>query len=318
MMRAARLVAPERFVIERVSKPEPKPHEVRFRVEGCGVCASNLGPWFGLPWTQYPLAPGESGHEAWGIVDAVGREVSGIFPGDRIAALSNHAYAEFDVASAGALLPIPRALSHQSLPAEPFGCAFNIFERAAISPGDCIAIIGIGFLGAILTHLAMRRGARVIAISRRPFSLELARKLGASETLLLDDHQRVLMKVAELTDNEGCRVVIEATGKQWPLDVAAELAATRGRLVIAGYHQDGARQVNMQLWNWKGLDVINAHERDGRVYLAGMREAFAAVLDGSLDPAPLLSHRYSLDQLDEALTATHERPTGFVKAVVLP
>src|SRR4051812_19309106 len=97
LMRAARIVAPQQFAIESVPVPVPKPHEVRFRVEGSGVCASNLGPWFGLPWTQYPLKPGESGHEAWGIVDAVGERVRGVVPGDRIAALSFNAYAEFDV-----------------------------------------------------------------------------------------------------------------------------------------------------------------------------------------------------------------------------
>src|SRR3954471_12119528 len=106
-MLAGRLVAPERFEIETVQRPEPKQNEVRFRVEGSGVCASNLGPWFGLPWTQYPLGPGESGHEAWGIVDAVGKNVAGFAEGDRVAAVSYHAYAEYDVADASAVLRLP-------------------------------------------------------------------------------------------------------------------------------------------------------------------------------------------------------------------
>ena len=79
-------------------------------------------------------------------------------------------------------------------------------------------------------------------------------------------HVNVLSRPAsegiELTGGRFCDVVIEAVGKQWPLDLAAELAGERGRLIIAGYHQDGLRQVNMQLWNWRGLDVINAHQRD--------------------------------------------------------
>ena len=90
-----------------------------------------------------------------------------------------------------------------------------------------------------------------------------------------------------------------------------------GRLVIAGYHQDGPRQVNMQLWNWRGLDVINAHERDPRIYLAGMQSAVEAVRAGRLDPAPLYSHRFPLSRLDEALTLSEERPDGFMKALVL-
>jgi threonine dehydrogenase-like Zn-dependent dehydrogenase len=67
--------------------------------------------------------------------------------------------------------------------------------------------------------------------------------------------------VRSLTNSAFCDVVIECTGMQWPLDLAGELTRERGRLVIAGFHQDGPRQVNMFLWNWRGLDVINAHER---------------------------------------------------------
>jgi threonine dehydrogenase-like Zn-dependent dehydrogenase len=107
-------------------------------------------------------------------------------------------------------------------------------------------------------------------------------------------------------------------GKQWPLDLAAELTRERGRLVVAGYHQDGPRQVNMWLWNWRGLDVINAHERDPKVYLRGIREAVEAVASGRLDPAPLYTHRYPLESLGEALDATRDRPDGFLKALVVP
>jgi threonine dehydrogenase-like Zn-dependent dehydrogenase len=72
----------------------------------------------------------------------------------------------------------------------------------------------------------------------------------------------------------------------------------------------------MQLWNWRGLDVINAHERDPQVYLNGMRAAVDAVALGSLDPSPLYTHRFPLDRLGEALAATRDRPDGFMKALV--
>jgi NADPH2:quinone reductase len=111
--------------------------------------------------------------------------------------------------------------------------------------------------------------------------------------------------------------VIEAVGKQWPLDLSAELVRERGRLVIAGYHQDSPRQVNMQLWNWKGLDVINAHERDISVYTAGMRKAVDTVSKRALDPSPLFTHRFPLEELGSALDATRDRPEGFMKAFVV-
>ena len=110
--------------------------------------------------------------------------------------------------------------------------------------------------------------------------------------------------------------VIEAVGLQWPLDLAGELTGERGRLVVAGYHQDGPRQVNMQMWNWRGIDVINAHERDPRMYVQGIREAIALMADGTLDTEPLFTHRFPLDRLGEALEMTRTRPDGFLKAVV--
>src|SRR5690606_31798195 len=98
----------------------------------------------------------------------------------------------------------------------------------------------------------------------------------------------------------------------------AELTAEGGRLVVAGYHQDGPRQVNMQLWNWRGFDVINAHERDPAVCMRGLREAVEAVACGRLDPAGLYTHTYPLERLGEALDATRDRPEGFLKALVIP
>ena len=110
--------------------------------------------------------------------------------------------------------------------------------------------------------------------------------------------------------------MIECTGKQRPLDVAGEIIRERGRLVIAGYHQDGSRQINMQLWNWRGLDVINAHERDLAVYVAGIRHAIRAVEAGLLNPAPLYTHLFPLEQVSDALNMMVQRPDGFMKALI--
>ena len=92
----------------------------------------------------------------------------------------------------------------------------------------------------------------------------------------------------------------------------------RGRIVIAGYHQDGPRQVDLQSWNWRGLDVVNAHERDPRVYVEGMRLAMEAIAERRLDPAPLYTHTFPLDRLGDAFEAARTRPDGFMKALVVP
>ena len=317
-MRAAVLAGPGEIRIKEVPRPEPGPGQARVRLQGCGVCASNLTPWAGPDWMRFPSEPGALGHEGWGVVDALGEGVAGLAIGDRVAALSYKAYAEYDLADADALVRLPDALADQPFPGEPLGCAMNIFRRSEIRSGQTVAIVGVGFLGAILTRLASDAGARVIAISRRPFSLEVARNMGAAETIAMADHNAIIGEVKELTGGTFCDRVIEAVGKQWPLDLAGEITCERGRLIIAGYHQDGPRQVNMWLWNWRGLDVINAHERDPKIYMQGIREAVAAVASGRLDPRPLYTHRFPLDQLDKALDATRDRPGEFLKALVIP
>ena len=315
-MRACVVAGPGRVEVEHLVVPEPGPGEVRIRLEGCGVCGSNLALWEGRPWFQYPSPAGAPGHEGWGIVDAVGAGVFALTPGQRVAALSYRAYAEYDIADAAAVVPLPERLSNTPFPGEPLGCVINIFRRSDIRADHTVAIIGIGFLGALLTRLASHSGARVIAISRRPFALDLARGMGADVTIPMEDHGAIIRQVQDLTGGQGADRVLEVVGTQWPLDLAGELTRVRGRLIIAGYHQDGARQVNMQLWNWRGLDVINAHERDPAIYVEGIRGAVEAVANGSLDPARLYTHNFDLDQLDQAFEMMCQRPDGFLKALV--
>src|SRR5437868_14833496 len=92
-MEAAIVTAPGQVRLGRVARPEPGTGQLRVRLEGCGVCGSNLAPWEGRPWFNYPLSPGELGHEGWGYVDALGDNVTRFRVGERVALLSYHAYA---------------------------------------------------------------------------------------------------------------------------------------------------------------------------------------------------------------------------------
>jgi threonine dehydrogenase-like Zn-dependent dehydrogenase len=306
-MRAATIAAPGRARAEIVAAPSPGTGEVLLRLEGCGLCASSLAVWEGAPWFDYPLAPGEPGHEGWGVVEALGDDVSWPEPGTRVAALSYRAFAELDVAAAAELVALPPELDGRPFPGEAIGCAVNAFHRCRIEPGQRVAVVGAGFLGLLLVQLAARAGAKVTAFSRRGFALELALDAGAVHASNLEE-----------APNTEFDCVIEAAGVQATLDLATRLTRVRGLLVVAGYHQDGPRQVDMQLWNWRGLDVINAHERDPKAYIRGIREAVEAVASGRLDPTPLYTHVFPLARLGDALDATRDRPDGFLKALVTP
>ncbi|BDG02084.1 MDR/zinc-dependent alcohol dehydrogenase-like family protein [Anaeromyxobacter oryzae] len=314
-MRAAVLAGPRRFEIVEVDRPAPGPGEVLVRLEGCGVCGSSLVPWQGREWFRYPFPPGAPGHEGWGRVAAVGQDVSGLAPGDRVALLSGAAFAEYDVAPVGRVVRVPDAI-RGPFPAEALGCGANVFRRSGIRAGDQVALVGAGFIGLVALRLAVLSGARVVALSRRETALALARRYGAAETLATGaDRGADVARATALAGGRLFDVVVEAVGNQASLDLSSELVREGGRLVVAGYHQDGPRTVNMWLWNWRGIDVVNAHERDPRVQREGILAAAGAVAEGRLDPEPLYT-AFPLVGVGAAFQAMEERPEGFLKAVL--
>ncbi|MBM0108039.1 zinc-binding dehydrogenase [Steroidobacter sp. S1-65] len=314
---AATLVRPMTTRVREIEIPEPAANEVRVRLQGCGICASGLPVWEGRDWFKYPLEAGSPGHEGWGLVDAVGPGIDDIEVGQRVAMMSGHAYAEYDIASRDCVVPLPEELDDEPFPGEPFGCAMNIFDRSDIHSGHNVAVVGGGFLGLLLTQLAADAGAHVVVLSHREFALQLALTMDAEDTIATQDDGHDAERALQLTGGRGFDRVIEVAGLQSALDLASEITAEHARLIIAGYHQDGPRQVNMQQWNWRGLDVINAHERTMDRYVSGVQKAIQAALEGRLDPFPLLTHTVSLGAMDQGFRLMRERPEGFVKALML-
>ncbi|SDK75799.1 Threonine dehydrogenase [Salinimicrobium catena] len=314
---AAVLKEPQNVILDNLQLPQPKQGEVRIKLEGSGVCASNIPVWEGRDWFDYPITAGEPGHEGWGIVDAVGEGVENLTKGDRVTALTYNAYATHDIAKEESVVKLPDSLDGKPFPGEPLGCAMNIFNRSDIQQGQKVAIVGSGFLGTLLIQLAKSAGAEVIAISRREFSLETAKKAGADHLIQMNDHYEIIEKVKELTNQNFCERVIECTGKEWPLNLSIELTGERGKLIVAGFHQDGMRNVNVQMLNWRGIDMISAHERDPQKYIAGIEAAIKAVEAEKMDPFPLFTHHFALEEMEEAYKHLTERPDGFIKALII-
>ena len=315
--KAAVLEAPRKVKVVTMDKPQPGEGEVLIKLEGSGVCASNIPVWEGREWFEYPVSAGEPGHEGWGVIEAVGKGVKNVKKGDRVTALSYNAYATYDIAKEENVVQLPSSLEGKPFPGEPLGCAMNIFTRSDIRQGQKVAVVGSGFLGSLLIQLAKSEGAEVIAISRREFSLETAKNAGADHLIAMDDHSRIIEKVKELTEGNFCERVIECTGKEWPLNLSIEITGERGKLIVAGFHQDGMRSVNVQMLNWRGIDMISAHERDPKKYIDGIKAAIEAVEKGKMDPFPLFTHRFSLDEMEEAYEHLTERPDGFIKALII-
>jgi threonine dehydrogenase-like Zn-dependent dehydrogenase len=309
-MRALSLRGPREACVVEAADPTPDKGEVVVRIRACGICGSDLNAWRGVPGIEYPLPPGAPGHEAFGEVVAVGRGVDGLQAGQVVTGLLWNGFAEFGVARADHLVTVPSRVGQAALLGEPLACASNVVRRASIRPGERVAFVGFGYLAALMAYLLPSPVGPWVALSRRDTSRSLALRLGAEAAF---DFASV---PAELWDS--FPVVVECAGVQQTLDFATWLTAFGGRLIIAGYHADGPRTVNMQSWNWKGLDVINAHERDPAVLVARLRDALAVLGPRTGEVCALHTHSWPLDETAAAFRAAEQRPSRYVKGVIYP
>jgi len=317
-MRVAVLRGVRNFVVEDVPQPEVGEDEVLIRVKACGVCTSELYLWNGkFKGLSFPLY---LGHEPSGVIEAVGERVDGLSVGDRVTFLSEvgGCFAEYAKAKKSNIVRIPESVSFEEALGEPIACAVNGIRRSNISVGDTVAVIGCGFMGLLMVQLANLRGpSEIIAMDINDERLKIAEEFGADKTInpLSSDPIKYVM---ESTDGKGADVVIEATGEQTPLDIATKIVRIRGTLVIFGYHVGAPRTIDMERWNWKGLDVINAHERSPEVYMEGMRIGIKLISKGKLKIKPLITNIYPLEQINKVFADIDAKVKGLIKAVITP
>jgi threonine dehydrogenase-like Zn-dependent dehydrogenase len=309
-VRALTLYGPRDARLAEIEDPVPAGGELLLRVRGCGVCGSDLNAWRGVSGIEYPLPPGAPGHEVWGQVVAVGPDVPSARLGATVTGLAWNGFAELTLARADHVVVVPVGDGEEPALGEPLACAMNIVRRSGLQSRTPFAVVGFGYLAALVISLLPAETAGWVAISRREDSRALAMRLGATAAY---DFSNV---PSDLWDS--FPVVIEAAGVQQTLDVATWLTAFAGRLVIAGYHADGPRTVNLQSWNWKGIDVINAHERDPAVYVRALNEALRRLQLRPVDLGALHTHRWPLADASQAFKAAELRPDGFIKGIVVP
>jgi propanol-preferring alcohol dehydrogenase len=205
--RAVHAVAPGRLELAQKQMREPSAGFVRIRVEACGVCHSDAATVEGVFPIEWPRVPG---HEAVGVIDALGDDVQNWRVGQRVGigflggscghcrqCRSGHlvncenqeftgiqhdgGYAEYMIAKASGLMSIPNDMS--SVHAAPLLCAglttFSGLRNSPARAGDLVAIVGIGGLGHLAVQYARYMGFEVVAIGRGTAVADLAIKLGA-------------------------------------------------------------------------------------------------------------------------------------------
>lgn len=240
--------------------PEPGAGEVRLRVEACGVCHSDAMTIEGLwPGIQYPRIPG---HEAIGVIDAVGAGVQGFAVGDRagvgwfggscgycrrcrrdsaFACENVHevtgitrdgGYATHMVALASAVARVPDDLD--SVESAPLLCAgvttFNALRHSGAGPGDLVAVLGVGGLGHLGIQFAAKQGFRVVAVNRGRDKEALARQLGASEYI-----DNAAQGPAEaLTAMGGAKAILATVTSAEAMQAIAAGLAPNGVMMVIG------------------------------------------------------------------------------------
>jgi threonine dehydrogenase-like Zn-dependent dehydrogenase len=314
-MKISVIESPRNIVIREASLPVIGDEEVLVRLEGTGLCASNLPVWEGREWFKYPFEPGAPGHEGFGVVADLGAGAANLSPGDRVAMLSYHAFAEYDKAPVSDVVKLPSFLRDKPFPGEPAACAVNVFKRCDVGEGQNVVVIGAGYLGCLLIQLLKNAGAHVIAVSRRKTALDYATGAGADEVVSFENFYDALNTLKKMAP-DGFPRVVEAAGAQAAVDLATAIIGIRGKLIIAGYHQDGLRNVDMQQWNWKGIDVINAHERDPQTYIRGLKEAVELTEKNILQPEKYITHFIEFEKINDAFSLLKNRPENFLKAVI--
>jgi L-iditol 2-dehydrogenase len=314
-MKIAVLQAPRNFEIIEEVVPNLAPDEVLLRVAACGVCTSELDQWEGKAGgITYPRFPG---HEVSGIVEQVGSEVVSYQPGDRVAAwVTSRGFGEFVSVKAEYCFPAGDMQLDLAL-AEPLACSVNAVEMANLSLSDDVVIIGAGFMGNLVQKLVQLKGPHhVIVADTRPDALERAKEMGA--TRVVDVRNESLPEIVKaMTDGLGADVSFEATGAQAPLTMLGDVTRMSGKVVIVGFHQGGVREIPLAYWNWMAFQIHNAHFREISTIMRGMRIGMRLLTSGRLSLEDLVTHRFRLNEINQAFQTACEKPEGFVKSTVV-
>lgn len=313
-MKAYRIAAAEHMEETVLPVPEPEEDEVLLRMLVCGVCSSELYSYknFTVPGKVY-------GHEGVGIVEKVGSRVANFQVGDRVTGMMWRCFAQYTTAKAAYIVKVPEALGDLEAVGEPLADLMSGVLRTPLDPGDSFAIVGTGYMGLGFMQMMRAKGAaKIVAVDTRGEGLENAARFGATETYLAGEVPSKYI-VNEWDDHifeRGVQTVAEATGAQQALTLAGDMTGVHGTLSVVGFHQGGPRTIAMNLWNWKALTVINAHERRMEKCPRFIESALNLVAAGKLNTRDMMTNEYGFDGVDQAYHDLMNKPKGYIKGVV--
>lgn len=345
-MKAAQFYGGKDIRVETVPDPSPQEGQVLVQVEAAGICGSDLHGYHHSP--EKPLAPRIGGHELMGEILDTGKGTSDypshIKRGSRVAiepivpcnvcpeclngyynicAKLRHSgggFAEFMVAPVSNAYALPASVSVEGgALAEVYAVAVHAVNRAMVSPGDRVAIIGSGPVGLTIAQVADVAGATSIAMLGKPDGpLQIADEAVGAVSINVDKTDAVAA-IQEWSDGRGADVVFEAVGGTAnTLEQATEVAAKRGRVCMVGGHRTPLT-FSERFARSRELTVIWSFCYGRRGGKTEFQIAIDLLAAGKLDPSPLVTHRFALDDISEAFAVAAGRDAhGSVKVLVFP
>ena len=332
-MKAAVLTEWEKIEMQDVPVPEIAAEECLIKVKYAGVCGSDLHIYKGHHPTA--KAPVILAHEFVGTVEKINtKTATHIKVGDRVVVepliscgtceacregnwhvcknlklLGIHAnggFAEYVKVSAQKVIKIEDGLSDRiAALAEPFAVGFHVNQRAGVKNGDKILVIGGGPIGLIVGMVAKIGGASNIVFSEiNPARIEQIKAFGFDK-VINPATEDALVRVAELTDNEGFDVVFEVSGSQPGILFATQACRIRGTVVPVGF-PGKVPEYDVMKVIFKELSVVGSRVYTFNDFKKTVNMLENVVKNNVFDVEKLISDTYSLDDLEKALIAMKE------------
>jgi len=329
--------------IEEVARPDPGPGEVVVRGRASGICATDIKMLSGqgLPKNL----PSILGHEVAGEIFAVGTGVTGLFPGERVAVYPiavcgkcyfcrrgrhnlcekefglahgiDGGFAEFvriprQIVDIGGVCSLSPTVSFEhAATAEPLSCCLAAARQAGVKAGDTVAVLGAGPMGLFHLKVARHAGARVIAADVLDERLDTARQMGADHCINTA-REDFVTAVRELTGGRGADLVIAALGI--PKVMERYLFAVRNGGIFNIFGGPPAGQPLAIDPRWLHYGEVNITGPFASTP-SDFRRALELIPSGDIEIQDLISHRFSLDNMLEAVE--HVRKRRMIKGVVL-
>ena len=288
---AQRLSGLEALAAEEISAPSPGPGEVLIGVGAAGLHLADLAALSGErhPRPGLPFTPGL---EVAGLVAAVGPDVAGFGPGDRVAAFVDWGgMAEGVVAKASLCARIPDSIGFAlaaGLPVAYAGALLALRERARLAVGETVLVLGAGgHAGLAAVEIAKKLGARVIAVASGESRGGEAGERGADD--VIDGSSRPLSEsVAALTSNAGANVVFDPVGGD-AFEMALLTLADGARVISSGFAGGRVPRVNVSALYARDAELISANtplavQANPALAQKALRDVIAWASEGAITP----------------------------------